>query len=228
MKLFIFSLSIISICFSFAQTQSTLTLRFSPTWSDSLLVLNAQYRSGDGEFIQIETFKFYISGIELLEEGKTVFAEKNSYHLINAEDPESLSIQLDVAEQISWSHIRFNLGIDSLTSVSGAFGGDLDPTRGMYWTWQSGYIFVKLEGISPNCSARHNRFQYHIGGYQAPFKALQPIELQISPNSHISIEVALDKLFRQINLAETYQIMSPSQESLSFSQLIPSLFSITK
>lgn len=29
--------------------------------------------------------------------------------------------------------------------------GDLDPLNGMYWAWNSGYINMKIEGITPKC-----------------------------------------------------------------------------
>ena len=75
--------------------------------------------------------------------------------------------------------IKFNLGIDSLTNVSGVMGGDLDPTKGMYWTWQSGYINFKMEGSSAVCPTRNHEFQFHIGGYQDPFYAMQTLELEV-------------------------------------------------
>ena len=56
-------------------------------------------------------------------------------------------------------------------------GGDLDPTKGMYWAWQSGYINFKMEGSCSQCLATKNNFEFHLGGYQQPFYAMQTIEL---------------------------------------------------
>ena len=74
--------------------------------------------------------------------------------------------------------IAFNLGIDSITNVSGAQGGDLDPTKGMYWAWQSGFINIKLQGTSNSCPPPKNEFEFHLGGYQYPFNSLQTIILK--------------------------------------------------
>ena len=52
--------------------------------------------------------------------------------------------------------------------------GVLDPSGAgadMYWTWNSGYIFFKMEGTSPAATGMGNSFMYHIGGfggYSAP------------------------------------------------------------
>ena len=72
--------------------------------------------------------------------------------------PSSLALQ--IPSNIPFSKLKFQLGIDSLTNVSGAMGGDLDPTKGMYWTWQSGYINMKIEGKSNSCKTRKNQFQF--------------------------------------------------------------------
>jgi hypothetical protein len=98
----------------------------------------------------------------------------------------------------------------------------------MYWTWQSGYSNFKLEGVSDFCPARNNRFQFHLGGYQAPFNALQKVELKTLNTKRININVAIDKLLAQLNLKETYQIMSPSQKAVELSQIAANIFSISK
>ena len=76
--------------------------------------------------------------------------------------------------------ISFCIGIDSLASVSGALSGDLDPSNGMYWAWQSGYINMKIEGTSSSCKTRKNSFNFHIGGYLKPYNAIKKIEIPIN------------------------------------------------
>ena len=136
-----------------------------------------------------------------------------------------------------FSTIRFSIGIDGLTNVSGALGGDLDPTLGMYWAWQSGYINLKVEGQTKDCPARKNLFQFHLGGYQSPFNALQEVELTLPKFSNtpsgkslhadtVVVNVALDEWLAKIDLAETYQVMSPGQEAVDLVTLFSTVFSI--
>ena len=120
------------------------------------------------------------------------------------------------------------MGIDSTTNVSGAMGGDLDPTKGMYWTWLSGYINFKLEGTSNICKTRHNEFQFHLGGYQHPFNSLQTVFIEISSKSTIEINIDLLKIFQQINLAQQHHIMSPEQDAMDFSEKVINSLSIKK
>ena len=225
-KAYTFSLILFLTCVLSAQKTSDLSVTFTPTIGDAPLVLNKIYDGSVEETLQIETLKCYISEVELFNEKEMVFAEENSFHLLDAEDAGSFTIHLSVPYNISFTQIKFNIGIDSLTNVSGVFGGDLDPTNGMYWTWQSGYINLKLEGVADKCPARYNRFQFHVGGYQYPFNTLQKVKLKTSNKKDIIIKMAIDEIFQQINLEKTYQIMSLNQEAVTFSQLIPTIFSI--
>ena len=209
-----------------AEADSTLSIALLLTFDNAPLVIGESDNDLATKGIEIEVFKLYLSNLELYEGEELVFAEPQSYHLIDAENPESLNLILQVPSDLSFSSLRFNVGIDSLTNVSGAFGGDLDPTNGMYWTWQSGYINFKLEGRAAQCPARHQRFQYHIGGYQPPFNALQKVVLKVPDLRKLQIKLSIDQFLAQINIEETYQLMSPNKQSLAFAQFIPSLFSV--
>ena len=176
--------------------------------------------------ISFEAIRFYISNVEFFQYKKIVFSLEKKHHLIDLENSESMRIEIETYQDLEFNQIKFNLGIDSLTNVSGAFGGDLDPSNGMYWTWQSGYINFKLEGISKVCPARHHRFQYHLGGYQAPYPSMQKIILPLSKtdSKEIKINFAIDKFFKTIKLQETYQVMSPNQEAVDMAKLVASIF----
>lgn len=209
-----------------AQNTIMVGLSFKPFFKNAPLVIDdAESEQGIPE-IGIETFKCYISNIRFYDQEELVFTKSNSYHLLDAENEASLKINFSIPQYLSYSHIRFDVGIDSLTNVSGAFGGDLDPTNGMYWTWQSGYINFKLEGLALNCPARKNRFQYHIGGYQSPYNTLREINLPLVEKQDVEIKINIDHIFKQVDISKAYQIMSPNTSAVEFANLFPSLFSI--
>jgi hypothetical protein len=43
----------------------------------------------------------------------------------------------------------------------------------MFWTWNSGYIFLKMEGTSS--SAPSNDLTFHIGGFKAPNNTIRTV-----------------------------------------------------
>jgi hypothetical protein len=135
-----------SVC---AQTPKQISLNFVTLFNKSTLNLrDSVYQVNDSNKVQIKNLKFYISGLELWNDSKQVWKEPNSFYLLDFSDSNSLHLLLNADQDLAFSKIIFSLGIDSLTHESGAFGGALDPIKGMYWTWQSGYINFKLEGKS--------------------------------------------------------------------------------
>ena len=155
------------------------------------LLLDRVVVNSEKDTLLINQLKFYISNIHFLKDDSIVFSELNSYHLFDFEMPASTSLSIKTFRSISYNSIRFYLGIDSLTNVSGALGGELDPTHGMYWTWQSGYINFKMEGKASKSTAPSNEFQFHLGGYQQPFYSLQEVQLNVY-DENINLELNLD------------------------------------
>ena len=219
-KVFILLLYLFCVSCVFAQTTGAISVQ--ALFGNSNLQLDKFYKLKSGDSVKIETLSFYISGIELLNSGVSVWKEKNSFHLIDVSKKNAINIP----SNIKYDHIKFNLGIDSVTNVSGAMGGDLDPTKGMYWTWQSGYINFKLEGNSNLCATKKSEFQFHLGGYQYPANSLQTIQLSTKENQNINIVLDLEKVFSQINLSKQNHIMMPGKEAVSISKNIAHLFSI--
>lgn len=200
-------------------------LIFKPTFSNQTLQPDVYYKLKAIDSVKVTSFKFYISQLELINDSKSVWKEKASYHLVDAFDEKSL--MLSIPSNISFIKIKFQIGIDSLTNVSGAMGGDLDPTKGMYWTWQSGYINFKLEGNSNLCKTRHNEFQFHLGGYQQPFKCLQTIFVQVKSKGNVVLNMDVAKFFEHLSLSQLNHIMSPSKEAVELSEKISETFSVS-
>ncbi len=214
-----------SSVFLSAQIKKADTLMFRAMFGDSPLNLNTSFHKlNEKDSIQIDVLKFYISGIELLNKGRSVWKEENSFHLIDASQEKTMSVLLSRPSSIVYDQLKFNLGIDSTVNVSGAMGGDLDPTKGMYWTWQSGYINFKLEGISNLCRSKNMEFQYHVGGYETPFNAFQTVTLNWKQSSKIKIDVK--ELLNGINLSKRDHIMSPSSEAVLLAEKISKTFRV--
>ena len=77
--------------------------------------------------------------------------------------------------------------------------GDLDPLKGMYWAWSSGFINFKLEGSCLNCGSE-KEFTYHIGGFIAPYQSFQTASIPLNQKIHdfdiaIGLQVNVGNLF---------------------------------
>ena len=174
--------------------------------------------------VKITEFRFYISKISFWKSNKQIWMEQESFHLIDLLDDSTHKINLKIPDEMVSDKLVFYLGIDSSTNVSGAMGGDLDPTRGMYWTWQNGYINTKIEGTSNVCKSRKNEFQFHLGGYITPFQCVQKIEMNVDRNEEIQIGVNVEEIIEAIDLAKQTKIMSPSLNAVEISKQMAKCF----
>lgn len=176
--------------------------------------------------LSINQLKLYISNIYLIGENELRSTSTGQYFLIDFNDSLSLKRTLRIDNTLDFKAICFGIGVDSSKQSQGVHGGDLDPTKGMYWSWQSGYINLKLEGKSNKCPARNNHFQFHIGGFQAPYNSIQNVILPIINKEKITLVLNLNKILDQESISRNYQIMSPNKKAMDFASKLPKLFSI--
>lgn len=207
-----------------AQPVDQLKLKFQPVFGSAPLELNRSYFTSAGDSIRVGVLKFYISGIEFHSAEGPEWKEENSYHLLDLSDTNSLRIDCKLPRGFKFDRMKFYLGIDSLTNASGARGGALDPTRGMYWAWQSGYIHFKLEGTSNLCPAPSHQFQFHLGGFIGRDQTLQEIIQPLSSGNDILIEVDIEKFMSGLDLAKQNHLMSPGREAVMLSEKAAKIF----
>lgn len=203
-----------------------LQMEFRAVFQDKVIKLGMPLTSKKADGLRLQTLRFYLSHFVFLKNGKVVFEEKDSYHLLDWENENSLVWPFKGSENLDFDQIQFKLGIDSLTHISGAMGGDLDPTKGMFWTWQSGYVNFKVEGIFEKCPTRNHEFQFHLGGYLAPNQTVQQVQLSVPKGKNLRLELDLGPFFEKIDWAKKYSIMSPCKEAVAAAQILAQSFSI--
>jgi len=198
----------------------------------SVIYNGEDFKLGDSlqfnkDYIIIKKLKFYISNIQLSRKNKLVWAMKNSYSLLNLEDPNSLTIEMNIPSKLKFDQLKFGLGIDSLTNDNGIGPDDLDPLKGMYWTWNTGYINFKIEGKSSLCKHSSKTFNLHLGGFLDKQLAYQEQVFNVNDKQNlIKAHLDLKKIFDSINLSIDHTLMSAGPRSVQISKLIASSFSI--
>lgn len=200
---YIFLMLLSSSLWAEVQSDSTtLKIIFKNTANHKPIVLrDSNYITPSGETYQITKLKYYISNIKF---GDNILKEEDNVQLIT--EPMSTSFSIPVKAG-SYRQIHFLLGVDSLLNCSGAQEGALDPMNDMFWTWNSGYVMFKLEGISENSRADKNRIEHHIGGYRNQQNIAKPVTLsfektlviQKGEKREIVINVDLDQYWKSVN-----------------------------
>jgi hypothetical protein len=192
------------------------------------------YQNASNESFQISRCKFYLSSVELTASNGQVVGETDSYHLIDGMDPESQSFTF-LTEKGLYDSLHFWIGVDSARNVSGAQSGALDPANGMFWTWNTGYIFAKLEGRSPASTAVNQQFTYHIGGFKTNENALRKISLpaafQLDKEITIELTAELANWFdgkESLRIASNPTVMKPGITAMKFADNYARMFSINR
>jgi hypothetical protein len=205
------------------------TIQIHHLYNGKSLILDNPYINTNNDTIYIHTLKYYLSNIKLKQDDKIVWIEADSYHLINEKDTASKSLALkNLPDNINFNIIEFNIGIDSATNYDGIHSGVLDPTNGMYWTWQNGYINFKIEGKSNICKTRKNLFQFHIGGYENNFSTLQNVSFNVEKFNALDIHVDIGKLLEKVNLEIQNEIMHPCNDAVIIANYFPLIFKVNE
>jgi hypothetical protein len=157
-----------------------ITIEFDNIVGDKDLTLNnTNYTNSSNESFNISMLQYYISNIKLKKSDGTeyVVPQEESYFLVREHVEESREISLNVPEG-DYTEITFMIGIDSTRNtmdISQRKGvldiGDENTGKSMYWSWNSGYIFYRIEGTSTQSPLDNDIFFYHVGGfggYSAP------------------------------------------------------------
>jgi hypothetical protein len=153
--------------------------------------------------LQVNRCAMYMSNLQFFENGKPLTAPEKPI-LINFCNG---AFEFKQVPQNADS-VAFSVGIDSLIQTAGAMGGDLDPVNGMYWTWQSGYIHVKVDAQTSLLTNDLNTIVCHLGGYSAPFNTNRKKGFKL--NEKTQYRLNLDQFLAAESFTTVRKIMSPS------------------
>jgi hypothetical protein len=156
-----------------------MVLAFTAKVDTARLVFNKPYLNANADTFSVSKFNYFISNVVITKSDNTLYTENESYHLIRHASGSTFSLTLTNVPVADYKSISFMIGVDSTRNVSGTQSGDLDPANvsDMFWSWNTGYIFLKLEGSSPKVPSGDKKFQFHIGGYGGVNKTQRSVGL---------------------------------------------------
>lgn len=219
-----------------------LSIEFDNIVGGRNLYLNTQtYFNTSGEEYSVTMLQYFISNISLAKEDGTVYVvpQDSSYFLIKEGDAALAKANVRVPAG-DYSTLSFVIGVDSLRNTMDLSKrtGVLDPAGGMndgmYWGWNSGYIFLKMEGLSaaaPLDPSGQRKFRYHIGGfggYSAPtINNIKTVKIDLRTagvamvrkgrrcNIHLMVDIAkiMDGI-HQLRIADDPTIMFSERSTL--------------
>lgn len=152
----------------------SIALKYDHAWGPSFgpfSIGQALVHPGTGEEMTFSLLHYYISNVKLSKADGGTYEVPESYHLIRLNSGSMAEIVLSDVPVGEYTGITYTIGVDSTRNVSGVQEGALSPSNGMFWSWNTGYIFVKAEGSSPQ--AANGEFRYHLGGFSGANNAIR-------------------------------------------------------
>ena len=197
------------------------------------LQLGEEYQNPFSETFTVRSFRYYISHITLEDSSGKKINSSNAIYLIDEADSASKFIHLSIPF-MRIKKIHFLLGIDSIKNITGVQTGVLDPAKGMFWFWNTGYVMAKLEGNSSASTIAANSFTYHIGGYKTGENTVRKITLDIPLYNQknltaITICADINKWFNgtsTVHIAQTPVCHSPGALAVQIADNYAGMFQI--
>ena len=151
-----------------------------------------KYSNSMEQDFNVTVLKYMVSEIVLEGPNGEYFADEllvtaddvRGYYMINQADVSSMVIHLEDVPAGTYNQLSFKIGVDEDGVEEGAAGGVLSQGAGpldedMFWSWNAGYMCLKIEGQSPANETGQAvgesisdtdpyGFAFHIGGWGTP------------------------------------------------------------
>lgn len=205
-SLYLLITSVLFACTSDSNfTKTQLNLVFQHKVNNQNFQLANSYTNASNETYQVNELKYIISNITLVKTSGEIISVpvEDSYFIINAEDENSLQINLPQIPIGNYRTLRFGFGVDQsnypLNGVNDFIpqAEDLD----MLWSWSAGYKFLKFEGNYSTSTKPSESFLFHVGSHGTNLDNYKLVSLDkafslgLKPEHQLSITADIAKLF---------------------------------
>jgi hypothetical protein len=169
--------------------QSELSFHVHSKLGTSAFAMNTEVTDWSGRKVKFTLASVYMSGFELHDDNGGHVHIEDAYALIT---PSSDEVVIGNVTNGHYQSISFNVGVDSVTnhsdpaSFSATHPLSSNQADFAHWGWNSGYIFLKLEGLVDTTAAMNGTpdapFALHIG--------LDEYLTEVEVDSHMDVTAA--------------------------------------
>ncbi|WP_421752622.1 MbnP family protein [Croceimicrobium sp.] len=168
--------------------------------------LNQEFTSDSGYTIRYTLATFYLAKPVIMDDAGNSTALNPEYYIIR---PDVMMSNMGTIEAGHAHMFNVSIGVDAETNTETG-GNGMQPTdfsdvnhplapqpEGMYWSWASGYIFVKIEGeIDYEGDGTYDQtFKYHLG--TDPFRKDRSTMLHTSVEKGDTLDITMTVDYQQ-------------------------------
>jgi hypothetical protein len=206
-----FLLFLWSLISGVAEGQSTVVVHHQVKLGEVQVLLGEWQKSDSNVSVRIDKLRWYVSLPPAGKKGSKAW-------LLDLADSASLDQQMSRPVN---NRISLLFGIDSTIQVGGVGTGALDPLRGMYWTWQTGYVQWKMEGAI-RVDGVESPLELHLGGFDGATKSqsiLSDYLIYPTTNSVIA-QWDISPFLAEVVRRKKFGVMSPSPIARDYCRII--------
>jgi hypothetical protein len=156
----------------------------------------------NGDTMKFIKYNYYISNFKLRKADGTWWIHPESYFLVDLSNQATSTLDLGAIPSGEYTELSYTLGVDSLRNVSGAQSGALSTTNNMFWSWNTGYIMIKAEGLSPQSTS--GTFAFHLGGFKGAYNIVKTKAVDFSSNPLTITKDKKSEVHFNVNMAMTW------------------------
>ncbi|MEQ8359998.1 MAG: hypothetical protein RH860_10970 [Cytophagales bacterium] len=110
--------------------------------------LDEVYTTSSGDSITVSSIRYWISNFILFNGNDTAYQDEDGYYLVEkTADNTREMIVFDEVPSGTYTRLQFALGVDPANNDTlGSGKGELSLSNGMFWAWNTGYKFLRLDG----------------------------------------------------------------------------------
>ncbi|MCP4520896.1 MAG: hypothetical protein GY827_04255 [Cytophagales bacterium] len=162
--------------------------------------------------IQIDQLKAYLGKFTLNYENNESI-QLQEYKLVDWKNQTTLHLNKLSLQNLKF--ISFLVGVDSSQTLQGVMEGDLDPIKGMFWTWQTGYINFKFDYYNE----QETKKSFHIGGYRKMHNSVYRVTIDIPQGKKLKgLSFDVQAFLEFVKSKNITSIMSPGEKAVLISQ----------
>ncbi len=149
--------------------EAELTINPKAFWGTERLEIGSTYSDPFDRPLLVQDFRCYLTGIYAINENDEALFISSVEHLDFSENP-SIKKTLPTGR---YKGLRFGIGVDAGRNTGqdpsqypNAHPLSVVTSQGMFWTWNSGYIFVQFQGKTAFDGDANNMldsYAFHIG-----------------------------------------------------------------
>jgi len=194
-----------------AEGQSAVVVYHQVKLGEVQVLLGEWQKSDSNVSVRIDKLRWYVSLPPAGKKGSKAW-------LLDLADSASLDQQMSRPVN---NKISLLFGIDSTIQVGGVGTGALDPLRGMYWTWQTGYVQWKMEGAI-RVDGVESPLELHLGGFDGATKSQSMLsDYLIYPTTNSVIaQWDISPFLAEVVRRKKFGVMSPSPIARDYCRII--------